>query len=65
MAREHLTGIDLPQLAAKPAAPAAGKIRVYARNDGKSYKQLPDGTETELGAGGGGGGSAARSFFFA
>lgn len=44
----------------KPSAPPSGTIAVYARDDDKVYKQLSDGTETEMGAGGG---SAARAFF--
>lgn len=49
------------QFAAKPSAPPAGTIEIYAKDDGQVYKQLPDGTESTLG----GGGSAARSFFLA
>jgi len=36
-------------------APATGKVKIYAKTDGKVYRKIPDGTETELGGGAGGG----------
>lgn len=59
MAREQITGIDLPELASTPSNPAAGRIRVYGKADDEVYKLLPNGTETKLGAGGG-----SKSFAF-
>jgi len=35
-----------------PAAPASGKIAIYAKSDKKMYKKDSNGTESELGAGG-------------
>lgn len=40
---------------ATPAAPAAGKQKLYPKSDGKFYTTKSDGTETALGSGGGGG----------
>lgn len=43
------------ELASDPAAPAAGILKLFARNDGKFYRLQSNGTTTELGGGGGGG----------
>jgi hypothetical protein len=45
------TEITLTELTETPTPPASGKINVYARDDHKIYKQLPDGTAEELGTG--------------
>jgi hypothetical protein len=47
--------IELVMVDDTPPNPPAGAIKVYAKDDGKAYKLLPDGTESELGSGGGGG----------
>ena len=39
---------------AAPGTPAAAKVRVYAKADGKMYRKDDAGTEAELGGGGGG-----------
>lgn len=45
--------IDINEEAA-PVAPGAGKIRVYAKADGKLYKKDDTGAESEVGSGGAG-----------
>ena len=52
---------------AAPAAPAASKVRVYAKTDGLLYSKDDAGTETLVsgGAGGGGGGSGQGLVDFA
>jgi hypothetical protein len=45
--------ITVPEMAA-PATPAAGKVAVYAKSDGKLYIKDDAGTETDLAGGGGG-----------
>jgi hypothetical protein len=45
--------IDINEEAA-PAAPGAGKLRVYAKVDGKIYKKDDTGAESEVGSGGAG-----------
>ncbi len=37
------------------STPEAGKVALYAKNDGKLYVKKEDGTESEVGSGGGGG----------
>lgn len=39
---------------ASPTTPAAGKVRIYPKADGKMYRKDDTGTEAELGGGGGG-----------
>jgi hypothetical protein len=46
------SSLGLTELSSKPAAPVAGTLLVYARNDHKVYKQASDGTEQELSAAG-------------
>lgn len=41
------------ELAVKPSAPAAGKLSLYAKNDGFLYTEDNAGTETQVGASGG------------
>ena len=54
--------IDINEEAA-PATPGAGKLRVYAKVDGKIYKKDDTGAETEIGSGGSGGsGSAGKNY---
>lgn len=65
MAKLEVTPRVWPQFASKPSAPPSGTVEIYARSDGKVYRQTPDGTETELGGGTSSSGSAARSFFLA
>lgn len=45
--------IDINEEAA-PAAPGVGKVRVYAKADGKLYKKDDTGVESEVGSGGAG-----------
>lgn len=60
MAR-HVTseGLDFTELAGAPGAPTTGRVRVYAKADGKLYIKDDAGVETDLTAAGGGGGGAA------
>jgi len=39
---------DYAQIAS-PVAPAASRVRFYAKSDGKFYRKTPDGTEVEIG----------------
>lgn len=48
--------IQVDEIAA-PGTPAAGKVAVYAKTDGKLYIKDDAGTETDLTGGGGGAGS--------
>jgi len=41
--------------ASAPSTPGSGKVRVYAKSDGKLYQKDDAGTETDLAASGGGG----------
>ena len=41
---------------ASSSTPEAGKVALYAKNDGKLYTKTEDGTESEVGSAGGGGG---------
>ncbi len=56
-ALETVTRIDFAEGAA-PATPAAGKVSLYAKSDGKLYIKDDAGTETDLTGGGGGAGYA-------
>lgn len=44
--------VEATQLAAAPAAPAAGKVRIYAKTDGTMSKVDSAGSESSLGGGG-------------
>jgi len=48
--------ITLTELTETPTPPETGKVNLYAREDHKIYKQLPDGSAEELGTGAGSGG---------
>ena len=52
--------IVMPEMAA-PATPAAGKVAIYPKSDGKLYIKDDAGTETDLTSAGGGGGSPGGS----
>lgn len=54
-----LDNLNLEQAATKPAAPATGRVRVYALADGSWVVQTPDGVE-HVGGGGPGGGLTVR-----
>lgn len=41
--------LDFGELSSSPATPSAGRVRIYAKNDGKFYRKDDAGTETELG----------------
>lgn len=43
-----------------PAAPAAGRMALYFKDDGLLYKKNPAGTEAAVGSAGGGGGSSVN-----
>lgn len=45
--------VELTELADAPAAPAAGKVNIYAKDDGKPYAMNSAEEETPLGGGGG------------
>lgn len=48
--------LDLPELATPPAAPEAGRRKLYVGDDGQWYSVGSDGTVVPVGAPGGGGG---------
>lgn len=45
------THIEVDEQGTAPTTPAAGKVRIYAKNDGKLYIKDDAGAETEVGAG--------------
>ncbi len=51
MARTVNTELDIVQQVST-TVPAAGKLRVYGKTDGKLYVMKPDGSEIAVGAGG-------------
>lgn len=53
-------GLELDEMSA-PSTPATGKVRIYAKTDGKLYIKDDAGTETDLAQSGGGGGIITTS----